>query len=139
RGQSLAEQVQGIGLGARVDPKQPRVDAPSEPAERTPQVHRRAVARQKPRNDEDRRPVLRAARLKGTEAGQQAGEVPGKFAHPPPCRRGDVVGLNRSGFSDPSPFHGERTFLPCPKRQLSAAEVVPPAEGGSSLAGQLRV
>ena len=61
--------------------------APAGAGERAAQVHRRPVGGEETGDDQRRRPVLRAARAERAEAGEQAREVPGDFAHAVPARR----------------------------------------------------
>ena len=62
------------------------MDPPAGPREGSADIHGGAVAGQETREDERRRPVLRAARAHGAEACKEAREVPSDFTHSLPTR-----------------------------------------------------
>jgi hypothetical protein len=65
--QPLTELVERIVPGAPIYAEAPRVHTPPRPGERPAQVHRGAIAGKESRENERRRPVLRAARADGTK------------------------------------------------------------------------
>ena len=107
------KQLERVRFRSPVQPQLPRVGAPTRAGERPTDVHRGPIAGKETREDECRRPVLRASRAHRAKSCKEAREVPCHLAHAVPARRSKVVRVNRAGRPGSlgsHPFHNSKIW-----------------------------